>query len=56
MNQIPEGRHMWIQMARGEARLGDIALFAGDGVAISDEKEVVLTGVSDPEIPIFDLI
>lgn len=53
---ISMGRHLWIHVARGDARLGDQLLSAGDGLKITEEPEILLTGVNDAEILIFDLI
>lgn len=49
-------RHVWLQMARGSADLDGQALGAGDGVAISDEESIALTGGAETaEILLFDL-
>src|SRR5208283_6178685 len=34
---LKPGRHAWLQMAEGEAKLNDLPLKAGDGAAVSDE-------------------
>lgn len=52
---ISMGRHLWIHVARGDARLGDQLLSAGDGLKITEEPEILLKGVNDAEILIFDL-
>jgi hypothetical protein len=52
---ITENRHLWIQVARGKVKLGDITLTAGDGAAVSNETTIPLTGVDDTEILVFDL-
>ncbi|HPF41150.1 MAG TPA: pirin family protein, partial [Phycisphaerae bacterium] len=52
---IAEGRHAWIQILRGEMRLGDVSLRAGDGVACSEEAGVSLRGETDAEVMLFDL-
>ncbi|MBD3222446.1 pirin family protein [bacterium] len=49
------GRHAWVQMARGQARVGDIDLAEGDGLAISEEEAVPIVGTGDAEILLFDL-
>jgi redox-sensitive bicupin YhaK (pirin superfamily) len=38
------GRHAWVQVARGELRVNGKVLRAGDGAALSGEREVVLAG------------
>jgi redox-sensitive bicupin YhaK (pirin superfamily) len=52
---LADGRHAWVQMARGRARLNGIELGQGDGAALSDESTVQLEGVADAEILVFDL-
>ena len=47
-------RHAWLQVARGEVEVGGEKLTAGDGAAISDEKQLRITG-KDAEILLFDL-
>jgi redox-sensitive bicupin YhaK (pirin superfamily) len=52
---IREGRHLWIQVARGQIKLNDIRLTQGDGASISDESTINLTALDKAEILIFDL-
>jgi redox-sensitive bicupin YhaK (pirin superfamily) len=52
---LAPGRHAWVQVARGQVRLGDIVLSAGDGAALSDEQSVSLTGAEPSEVLLFDL-
>ncbi len=52
---LAPGRHAWIQVATGTARLGDLELRAGDGVAVSDEASIDLLGVAEAEVLVFDL-
>ncbi len=49
------GRHAWIQVARGSVKLNGQELSAGDGAALSGEKNILLTGVRDAEVLLFDL-
>ena len=49
------GRHAWIQVARGSVKLNGQELSAGDGAALSGEKNILLTGVRDAEVLVFDL-
>jgi quercetin 2,3-dioxygenase len=51
------GRHAWVQVARGELLLGGQALRAGDGAAVSGERELVLAGrgAAGAEALVFDL-
>lgn len=52
---LAPGRHAWVQVATGTARLGDLDLEQGDGVAVSDEASVRLEGRGESEILLFDL-
>lgn len=53
---IAPGRHAFGQVARGEVRLGDRLLGQGDGVALSDEAALTLTGAGpEAEVLVFDL-
>ncbi len=52
---LSAGRHAWLQVARGETRLADHPLTAGDGAALSDETLVELVAESDAEVLLFDL-
>ena len=52
---LAPGRHAWVQVARGQIRLGDLVLSAGDGAAISDEHSLTLTGDEPSEVLLFDL-
>jgi redox-sensitive bicupin YhaK (pirin superfamily) len=46
----------WLQVARGEARVGDLQLRAGDGVALRDEARLEVQGVGEgAELLLFDL-
>lgn len=53
---LTEGRHAWVQVAGGTVKLnGAETLSAGDGAALSGEKEVRLLGEQDAEVLVFDL-
>jgi redox-sensitive bicupin YhaK (pirin superfamily) len=52
---LAPGRHAWVQVARGTARVNGRDLKAGDGAAISDEPGVKIEGVSGGEVIVFDL-
>ena len=54
--EVAEGRHAWIQVARGSVRIGDVELEAGDGAAVSDPGRLEITGTADEaELLLFDL-
>lgn len=53
---LANGRHAWVQVAKGTLEVNGESLAAGDGAAISDERELVFTGKSaDAEFLVFDL-
>jgi redox-sensitive bicupin YhaK (pirin superfamily) len=56
-SSIAGGRYAWIQCVTGTAEVNGLAIKAGDGVAVSDEHEVVLRGTepSGAELLLFDL-
>lgn len=55
LHEIQSGRHVWVQVARGEIMLNGIPLKAGDGAAISDESIVAIEGIASAEVLLFDL-
>ena len=52
---VAEGRHAWVQVVRGRIEVSGHTLAAGDGAAISDERELRLTAAEDTELLLFDL-
>lgn len=54
-HSLASGRHAWVQVARGAVELNDMALRAGDGAAISDEKEIRVRASEPSEVLAFDL-
>jgi len=55
---LAPGRHAWVHVARGSARVNGQDLAAGDAVALSDEPAVVVEGRPDAEageVLVFDL-
>jgi hypothetical protein len=48
-------RHAWIQVAEGRVLVNDLKLEAGDGAAISDERQLDLKAEESSEILLFDL-
>lgn len=52
---LAPGRHAWLQLARGTARLNGYELRAGDGVAVSGERHLELTTDDAAEALLFDL-
>lgn len=52
---LQPNRHVWLQVAKGNASLNDYPLKAGDGVAISDTEQLEIGTDSQGEILLFDL-
>jgi redox-sensitive bicupin YhaK (pirin superfamily) len=52
---LPEGRHAWVHLARGQARINGQKLDVGDGVAMSQEPAVHIEGTNTSEVLVFDL-
>ncbi len=52
---LAPGRHAWVHVARGTARVNGQELHAGDGAALSQEAAVQIDGVAAGEVLVFDL-
>ena len=52
---LPQGRHAWVHVARGKARINGHELRAGDGAAMSDVPTVRVEGLETSEVLAFDL-
>ena len=52
--KLGDQRHAWIQVARGNVGLNGLSLNEGDGAAVSEERELLFTGM-DGEFLLFDL-
>ncbi|MDI1482845.1 pirin family protein [Polyangium sp. y55x31] len=52
---LADGRHAYVHVAKGEVKLGETVLHAGDGATVSSEKELVFTGHGKGEVLLFDL-
>ncbi len=53
--ELAEGRHAWVQVARGKIRLNEQPLGAGDGAAVTAERRLSIEGVEEAELLVFDL-
>ena len=53
--EIPNGRHAWLQVLRGEVKVGGDTLNASDAIAASDEAALAIHANSDAEVLLFDL-
>jgi len=49
------GRHVWLQVLRGNIVVNGTELVAGDGAVFSDEAAVSVRAASDAEVLLFDL-
>jgi quercetin 2,3-dioxygenase len=52
---VPPGRHAWIHVARGRARVGGRELGAGDAASTSDAGPIAVEGLDRAEVLVFDL-
>jgi redox-sensitive bicupin YhaK (pirin superfamily) len=52
---LSPGRHAWVHVARGKARVNGHDLGPGDGAAFSDEASVRVEGIEGGEVLVFDL-
>lgn len=48
-------RHAWVQVIRGQLDLNGITLEAGDGAAISEDKQLAFSAIDEAEFLLFDL-
>lgn len=55
IHALGEGRHAWVQVARGAVTLNGQALAQGDGAAASREPALTLAGTERAEVLVFDL-
>ncbi len=52
---IPQGRHVWLQVLRGDVMANGNSLASSDAIALSDEIELNLVAKTQAEIMLFDL-
>ena len=52
---LPQGRYAWLQVIKGEVGLNNTSLKPGDGAAVSDEWNLMISAVKDAEVVLFDL-
>jgi len=52
---LDSGRYAWLHVARGNARVNQQALQAGDGAAISGETQLAISADGPAELLLFDL-
>jgi redox-sensitive bicupin YhaK (pirin superfamily) len=55
-HELRDGRYAWVQVARGAVSVNGQDLKAGDGAAVSQERKLEISGISDgSEVLLFDL-
>jgi redox-sensitive bicupin YhaK (pirin superfamily) len=52
---LRRGRHAWVHVARGKARINGHDLKAGDGEAVSEVPAVRIEGIDASEVLVFNL-
>lgn len=52
---LQPGRHAWLQVVHGSVKLNGQSLTTGDGAAVSDETELVVSADAPSELLLFDL-
>lgn len=52
---LAPGRHAWVHVARGKARVNGRDLGPGDALALSEEPAVIVEGTEGGEVLVFDL-
>ncbi|MFO0846719.1 MAG: pirin family protein [Gemmataceae bacterium] len=52
---LTPGRHAWLQVLRGQVRVGGHELNAGDGLAVSEEPRLRVAAGTEAEVMLFDL-
>jgi redox-sensitive bicupin YhaK (pirin superfamily) len=52
---LADGRHAWVHVVRGKARVNGTDLSAGDAIALSAERHVRIEGIDGSELLVFDL-
>jgi quercetin 2,3-dioxygenase len=53
--RLAPGRRAWLQITAGRVRLDGATLAAGDGAAVEQVAEIVMTAESDADLLLFDL-
>jgi redox-sensitive bicupin YhaK (pirin superfamily) len=53
--ELPSGRHAWLQVLRGSVDLNGTPLTTSDGATISNESQLIIKAVAPAEVLLFDL-
>ena len=56
IHPLAPGRRAWLQVAKGEVKIADETLKAGDAAAITDLEQIVLCADKASEVLLFDLV
>ena len=54
-HRFDQSRHGWLQLISGKIDVNGVTIETGDGLAISDEKDINITGIEESEFILFDL-
>ena len=54
-HELEPGRYAWLQVLHGAVQVNNLALAAGDGVAVSDETSLTVMASKPSEVMLFDL-
>jgi redox-sensitive bicupin YhaK (pirin superfamily) len=55
IHPLAPGRRAWVQVAKGKIMVGEEALTAGDGAAVTDQDKIALHARTPSEVLLFDL-
>ncbi|HKU64795.1 MAG TPA: pirin family protein [Rhizomicrobium sp.] len=55
IHRLAQGRKAWLQVAKGEVKLGEDVLRAGDAAAINDQIQIAVKSNAPSEVLLFDL-
>lgn len=55
VHALAEGRHAWVQVAKGAIRVNGTELDEGDGASVSQETRFEIEGREPSEVLVFDL-
>ncbi len=53
--EMKSDRHVWLQVAKGKVKLNGTSLEAGDGAAVTEEKQLEVSATQPAELVLFDL-
>jgi redox-sensitive bicupin YhaK (pirin superfamily) len=54
-HELAAGRRAWLQVTRGSVELNGTALQAGDGAALTTERNLTIRGTANAEVLLFDM-